>query len=210
MIKVCIPHCRKIKIIGLTGGIGSGKSTVANLFEDMGAYVIDADKIAHDIMDPGMSAYNEVLDAFGYEILNPDKSINRKSLAKIVFNDKSALEQLNSITHKYIFAEIENKINYCIKKHEHEIIILDVPLLFNSDFPFSCDRTIAVVADKAVRIKRTVNRDDCTAAQVEERMKNQLSDERLTELADYIINNSSDLTALHDRVNSVYNDIIKI
>ncbi len=199
-----------IKIIGLTGGIGSGKSTAAKLFKELGAYVIDADKISHEVMEPNMPAYKEVVDVFGNEISNDDKSINRKHLAKLVFNDKSKLELLNGITHKYIFADMQNRIDAYTANHDLGIIILDVPLLFNSDFPISCDKTIAVVADRDVRIKRTVRRDNCTAAQVKERMCSQLSDDELIALADYSIDNSSELSDLKNHVQIVYNQIIDI
>lgn len=200
----------RIKIVGLTGGIGSGKSTVAKIFKEYGSYVVDADKIAHEIMEPNLPAYNEILEFFGDEILYQDGRIKRKALAEIVFKDKSKLEVLNSITHKYIFIEMQRQIDYCIKNHKHNMIILDVPLLFNSDFPIHCDKTVAVVAERNLRIRRTIERDKCTAEKVEERMKNQLSDERLKELADYNIDNSGGLTELYGRVRGVYDDIMKI
>lgn len=200
----------RIKIVGLTGGIGSGKSTVAKIFKEYGSYVVDADKIAHEIMEPNLPAYNEILEFFGDEILYQDGRIKRKALAEIVFKDKSKLEVLNSITHKYIFIEMKRQIDYCIKNHKHNMIILDVPLLFNSDFPIPCDKTVAVVAERNLRIRRTIERDKCTAEKVEERMKNQLSDERLKELADYNIDNSGGLTELYGRVRGVYDDIMKI
>lgn len=199
----------RVIIIGLTGGIGSGKSSASKIFSDLGAYIIDADKISHEVMQKGADAYSEVSEFFGSGILNADKSIDRKALAAIVFSDKSKLDLLNKITHKYIFAEMQRRIDEYRNSYSCGVIILDVPLLFSSDFPIECDKTIAVTAKDKVKIKRVTERDNCTEEQVKERMNNQLSDERMKELADYSIDNSGDFDALQISVKNIYGELIK-
>ena len=116
------------KIIGLTGGIASGKSTVSNILREKGFKVIEADKIARKVVEEGKPAYKEITDFFGDSILNIDKSINRQALGDIVFSNKELLKQLNRITHPKIYAEIRRNIkNLCQK---YETIFVDIPLLF--------------------------------------------------------------------------------
>lgn len=160
-------------------------------------------------MQKDAAAYREVVEFFGSGILNADESIDRKLLAAIVFSDKSKLDLLNKITHKYIFAEMQRRIDEYRNVLGCGVIILDVPLLFGSDFPIKCDKTIAVTAEKKVKIKRVTERDNCTEEQVKERMNNQLGDERIKELADYSVDNSGDFDALQVSVKKIYDELIK-
>ncbi len=180
-----------MKIIGITGGIGAGKSTVSNEFARLGATVIDADKIAKEVLKKNGLAYAEAISAFGNDILLENGEINRKKLAEIVFSDKAKLNRLNEITHKHIFIKMQEEID----RAKTEVVVLDVPLLFSADFAIECDIKIAVLADENVRICRVENRDKVTAEQVKARIKNQLTDEEYREMADIcIINNDFDDT----------------
>ena len=176
-----------MKIIGVTGGIGSGKTTVSSMFASFGAEIVDADEIARAVTKSGGAAYKEIIDAFGEEILLPDGEINRKALGKIVFQDKKSLELLNKITHKYVFEEIKRRIETSLA----QVVVLDVPLLFSSDFPFECDLTVGVIADKEERIKRVEKRDGLSREEILKRIENQISDESLRQKADVIIENNS-------------------
>lgn len=176
-----------MKIIGVTGGIGSGKTTVSAIFKDYGAEIIDADEISRSITKKNTAAYFEIVNSFGAEILLSDGEINRKALAKKVFSDKISLELLNKITHKYVFEEMEKRI----KTSEKEVVVLDVPLLFSSEFPFDCDLTVGVIADLEQRIKRVQIRDGLTREEIIKRIENQISDEELRKKADVIIENNS-------------------
>lgn len=197
-----------MKIIGLTGGIGSGKSTVSAQLSALGAEVIDADLISRKILDLGCDAYNEVVARFGDKILDNTNNIDRQSLADIVFSDKAELEALNSITHKYIFIEMNREIDkYKSYNNNNQIIILDVPLLFSSDFPIRCDKTVAVIADEDVRIRRVQKRDNCTAADVKRRIRNQISNDDLINQADYVIENNSSIEKLKENVESLYSKL---
>lgn len=195
-----------MKIIGLTGGIGSGKSTAAEMFRSFGAYLIDADKISHSILEKDAPGYTEVIAEFGDGILDLDGTIDRKSLAEIVFSDSAKLDILNRITHKHIFNEMQRQINACVSEHKYDIIVLDVPLLFADDFPFKCDKTVAVIADRETKLCRASKRDGTDFEKIARRLDNQLSDETLKGLADYIVNNSADcsLDELKNQICSIY------
>ncbi len=176
-----------MKIVGITGGIGSGKSTVSREFESYGAEIIDADAISRSITLKNGLAYREIVDFFGNDIICSSGEIDRKKLAGIVFSDSEKLEVLNNITHKYIFEEMENRISAC----KNDLVILDVPLLFSSDFKIECDVKIVVVADLEDRISRVIQRDDTDRISVENRINSQLSDEEMKKLADIVIENDS-------------------
>jgi len=199
-----------IKLIGITGGIGSGKSTAAGIFEKLGAYVIDADEISRGILLRGTPAYDETVSAFGEEVLLSDGNIDRKALAGVAFSSKDRLETLNRITHKYIFLEMDKRINACAKEHKYDIILLDVPLLFADDFPFKCFKTIAVTADREVKLQRACVRDGVPREKIEERLSRQMPDEELTMRADYSIDNSGELNSLTEKVSRIYDIIMKL
>ncbi|HIV86333.1 MAG TPA: dephospho-CoA kinase [Candidatus Monoglobus merdigallinarum] len=193
-------------IIGLTGSIGAGKSAVSGIFKSLGAYIIDADKIAHEVTEKGEKAYSEIVEYFGTGILSSDGSIDRKRLGSVVFGDKAKLKMLNSITHKYIFEEIEKRIG----EYTGDVAVLDVPLLFNDDFSIGYDVSVAVLADDDVRIKRVEARDGLSREQVIARMNSQKSQAELAERADYVIENSLDgLGSLREKVKKLYKRIIE-
>lgn len=198
-----------VKIIGLTGGIGSGKSTAAKIFCGFGAYLIDADKISHNILNKNTPAYTETVAEFGNGILDSDGLIDRKALAAIVFSDSAELDALNRITHKYIFDEMRRQIDACVSEHKFNIIVLDVPLLFADDFPFKCDKTVAVIADRETKLCRASERDGTDPEKIARRLDNQLSDEMLKERADYIVSNNADcsLDELKNQIFSIFSEL---
>lgn len=187
-------------IVAITGGIGSGKSLVSKVFAELDAKIIDTDLISRHIMEPDGTAYPHILKEFGEDILENDGRINRKAVAEIVFNNKEKLSVLNSITHKYIFDEVENQI----KTAEKNLICLDVPLLFSCDFPFSYDASIGVIAPLETRIERVIKRDGCTREQVIARINNQISDEEIRNKADFCIINDLDEEKVRNQVLDIY------
>ena len=188
-----------MKIIGITGGTGAGKSSVCDEFKKNGAQIIDADAIARQIVQKGQPAIDEIVAEFGDDVINENGELNRKKTAGIVFSDSKKLDLLNKITHKYIFAEMQKQIDECTAK----ILVLDVPLLFQSDFPFKCDLTVAVVADRDKRIGRIIARDGISRAMAEERVLNQMSDEEYRELADIYFENNGDICRIKEFVKSL-------
>ena len=144
-----------MKIIAVTGGIGSGKSTVSAEFAALGAEVISADAVSHEIMLPGKNAYEAVVKLFGREILDSNDEIDRVRLADIVFSDAEKLNSLNSVTHRLIYEEIQRRID----SSEASTVCLEIPLLFSTKCPISIDASIAVTADKEIRLARVIVRD---------------------------------------------------
>lgn len=194
-----------MKLLGITGGIGAGKSTVTRIFSDLGATCIDADVLAREVLEPGQIGYQKVIEVFGDGILQADGRIDRKGLAKIVFQKKEKLAQLNQITHQEVFKRMEEEI----KRAKTQIVCLDVPLLFTSEFPFHCTKTIAVLAPLSVRMDRVVKRDHSTEEDVLARIQAQLSDNELRNLADYIIINDGSLTDTKKQVQEIYQQVME-
>ncbi len=193
------------KILGITGGIGSGKSLVAKMFEELGATVVDADKIAREILEPNGRAFNNVVDFFGKVILKEDHSIDRKLLASMVFADSEKLNRLNQLTHPAVFEEMKEQI----AKAETDLVCLDVPLLFTCDFPIPCHKTLAVIASDDIRINRVMNRDGCAKEDAEARMKKQLSNEEFQEKADVCLWNNGTIDDIKEKVLEIYYDIME-
>ena len=195
-----------MKILGITGGIGAGKSLVSQLFEKLGATVIDADVIARQVLEKDGGAYGKVVAAFGDGILRPDKTIDRKALAEIVFKEGEKLSLLNGIVHPAVFDAMEEQI----QSAKTDLVCLDVPLLFSCDFPIACDKTLAVLAPKELRIKRVINRDNCTEEQALARMNHQLSDEEFKKRADLVVLNDGDEESLFQKVKEIYVSMTEI
>ena len=182
-----------MKIIGLTGGTGSGKGFVSAYLLENGAYVIDADNIAHKIILKGEPAYNEIVDYFGKGILDKEGNIIRKELGKIVFADSVKLEALNSFTHKYVGLEVLKHIRLAkAQKDKYKFIVYDAPLLIDTDFIHSCDEVWSVYADKDVRLKRIMERDGISHLEAEKRIHSQKDWESYKKLSDVILDNSKD------------------
>jgi len=191
-------------IIGLTGNSGSGKSYVADIFLENGAYIVDADKTAHQILEKNSITYNEILEFFGDEILDTSGNINRKVLGKIVFNDKRKLKKLNEMTHKHITDIIMHKIENA-KQQSYKLIVIDAPLLIETDLHKVCDKVIVVYADENVRLERITERDGIAEIEAFNRIKNQTPFEKLKKYADIVIFNSKNDNSLKHEVE----DIIK-
>lgn len=179
-------------IIGITGGSGTGKSTVSAEFEKRGYFVIDADKVAHRIMDKGTACLGEVTEFFGEEYLNSDGTLNRKKLGAKVFNDASLLEQLNKITHKYIRKEIE------FLTQGKSLAVIDAALLFESGLDDLCEKAVFVSCPADIRIQRIVSRDGVDKDYAVSRINAQKPDEFYRKKCDFeIINDGKQDVALN-------------
>lgn len=173
-----------MKIIGITGKSGAGKTTVTKHFKKYDAEIIDADILAREIVKKGMPALAEIEKE--WEGVVENGSLNRRALAKIVFNDAEELHKLNTITHKYIVEEIKQRI----KKSNAQIFVIDAIALFESGLSDLCDATVCVTADKDVRLKRIMARDNLTKVEAEDRINAQQSDEFYENRADFVILNN--------------------
>ena len=177
-------------IVGLTGGLASGKSTVASMLREFGATVLDADRLAHQQFKKS-SVRQEVVKAFGKEILKRGE-INRRALAQIVFNDATKLRQLEAMIHPAVICEMIQRIEDARKKHHSKIFVIDVPLLFETGLEKYVDATIVVKASRAVQRKRARHL-SLSAQEVKNRIHAQMPLAKKIRLADFIIDNNGDL-----------------
>ncbi len=196
-----------MKIIGLTGNIASGKTEVAKIFKELGAKVIDADKIAREVVEPGEAAWQEVVEEFGGNILNPDGSINRKKLGEIIFNDDKKREQLNRITHPRIMTKLKETIdNY--KKENVKLVIIEAALIVERGGLLKLiDELIVVSADAETQIERIMTRDGLRRDEALSRMESQMPISEKTKHATYIIDNSESLEETRKQVEEVWEKI---
>lgn len=176
-------------VIGLTGSIATGKSTVASMFIDIGIPVIDADRIAREVVEPGEEAYKKVVETFGEEILLEDRSLNRPKLGRIVFSDEEKRNQLNSIVHPAIRKRMLEKRDAYLKNGE-DCVVLDIPLLFESKLEHFVDKIIVVYVDEDVQLKRLLERNQLTKEEALQRIRSQMPVKDKIELADAVIDNN--------------------
>ena len=199
----------KVLIVGLTGGIVSGKSTVARMFRQLGADIIDADNIARAIVQPGEKAWKNIVHYFGKEILKDNQEINRKELARIVFADKEKLEKLNKITHPEIVAIIKNKIEEMRSKDSSDgtICIIEVPLLFEANLEGMMDKIIVVYLNREEQVKRLLIRNSLTQEEAINRIDSQIPLEKKLKKADYVIDNGASLGHTRIQVKQIWQEL---
>jgi len=183
-------------IYGLTGGIGSGKSTISKILKKYGFIIIDADKISRETVKKGSKTLDELTKAFGSDILCSCGRLNRKKLASIAFCDDKAYKTLNKITSSAILTLAKEKI----EKHKGKDIIFEVPLLFESSWDRYCDKTITVCASEKLRTQRVSKRDHISEKQIKERINRQLTDKERKEKADIVIYNNGELDKLEKQL----------
>ena len=183
-------------MIGLSGGIGSGKSTVAGLFAGLGAQVIDADAIVHELQSPGTPMLREIAQAFGPELVRDDGSLDREALGAIVFRDEEARGRLGRIVHPGVRAEMARRLTEALES-DAILIVLDIPLLFegasagaDTRSVFGVDTTLLVWVPRAVQIERTVARDACSPEAAERRVGAQMPIDEKRALSDHVLDNS--------------------
>lgn len=186
-------------IVGLTGSFGSGKTTVAGLFKSSGARIIDADSIAHGLIKPKNPIYKKIINAFGRDILNKNKTINRNKLAKLVFNNKDLLERLNKIMHPEIIRIIREKL----KAAPAGIIILDAPLLIEKGLEKIADKVIVVTISREKQIERIRRKTDLKRQDILKRINAQIPLSHKVRLADFLIDNSGTIEETKKQVMAI-------
>lgn len=195
--------------VGLTGGIGSGKSTVDRLFRAKGAYIIDFDELAHLVEEPNGPAWKGIVENFGREILNTDDTINREKLGDIVFRDREKLKELNSIVHPAVYDEWKREINDIRKEKKDAIIISDIPLLMEVGMQDAADITILVYISPEEQIKRIMKRNGYSRKESEDRLNSQMSIDDKIPYADFVINNEGSIKETKKVVDEVWETLIK-
>lgn len=184
-----------MRVIGLTGGIGTGKSTASEYLRKQGFSIIDADRISREIVEPGTLLLKELEKSFGSGIIKDDGTLDRKALAAIVFSDKEKKSRLDGLMHGHILDEIERKISES-QSGEGRGIIVDAPLLFETGLEKKCDQVWLITADEKLRILRVCERDGMDPEEVRARIQNQMADEEKKERAHRIVDNSGSKEAL--------------
>lgn len=190
-------------IIGLTGGTGTGKTSVSRYFESAGYDVIDYDLITREVYKKGSPCLFEIAEHFGDAILTSDGELNRRALGAIVFADKKSLEKLNSIVYKYIIEHTED----IIENSKDKKLLLDAPTLFEAGLNKKCDRVIGVIAPKELRLERVMQRDNLERERVIDRINSQKDDDFYIKNCDYIINNNGSVSYLEAQALNIIREI---
>lgn len=179
-------------VIGLTGGIASGKSTISAMFTDMGITVIDADIEARLAVEPGEKAYNEIVSHFGKDILEEDRTINRPKLGEIIFNNEEKRMLLNSIVHPAVRERMAQKREKA-EDADEKAVVLDIPLLFESKLTGLVEKIIVVYVDEQTQLGRLMKRNDYSEEEASSRIKSQMPLKDKVGLADAVIDNSGSI-----------------
>lgn len=206
-------------MVGLTGGIGTGKSTVARMLAALGARVIDADAIVHELQAPGTPLLARIAEAFGSAMLRPDGALDRERLGKLVFSDPAARKRLNELVHPAVGVEMVRRLE-AARAAGVPLVVLDIPLLLEGRTARAAQparaatasdlvsEVIVVYAPEAAQIERQVSRDGATAEHAAERVRAQLSIEEKRKLADHVIDNSGTLADTERQVRELYAKLV--
>lgn len=189
-------------IIGLTGSIGTGKSTIANHFKTLQIPVVDADLIARQVVEPGEDAYTVIVETFGEQILQEDETLDRKALGAIVFQDEAKRKQLNDIIHPAIRKEMLKQRDAYVQE-EFPAVVLDIPLLYESKLTDYVEKIIVVSVDSDVQLKRIVERDNSTETEAQQRINSQIPVSKKAEMADATIDNNGTVSESHEQLERI-------
>jgi dephospho-CoA kinase len=203
------------KIVGLTGGIGAGKSTVARMFEELGATVIDADAIVHELQAPGQPLLAEIAAAFGSEVIDPSGALDREALGAIVFRDPEARRRLNALVHPQVGAEVARRL-MAAREAGAALVVLDIPLLFegrragsNGAAGLAFDATVVVWVPEHLQVERQLQRESYGREEAMRRVRSQMPLDEKRELADHVIDNSGSLAHTERQVRSLYRHLTR-
>lgn len=199
----------KALVVGLTGPMGSGKSAVADVFVKNGFKLIDADKIAREVVEKGSETLEKLAKAFGDDVINPDGTLNRKLISKKAFSSVDTTELLNSITHPAIVSLVKKRIAE-FESSGYSKIIYDAPLLFESGTDKLCDKIVCVIAPKEQRTERVKLRDNMAYTDIESRMNAQHDDSFYTKKSDFVIINDSTKASLLNKTHAVLSEVCEV
>jgi dephospho-CoA kinase len=191
-----------VRVLGLTGGIGSGKSLVAEMFRDLGAEVIDADQLAREVVEPGQPALQEIASTFGQEVLLPDGRLDRGALGRIIFTNPAARGKLNAITHPPIRERMEALV--AARQSRPGLLILDIPLLYENDRLRAVEKVVVVWVDADTQEGRLRHRDGLGLEEARQRIAAQIPLGVKRDRADLVIDNSGTLEATRRQVEAIY------
>ncbi len=187
------------RVIGLTGGMGSGKSTVSKFLAELGAVVIDADRIGHELYQPNSKVWQELVHTFGQHIVAPDGTIDRKKLGAIVFSSPEQLKRLNGIVHPPMFDMVKERIEE-YRRWGIQVVVLDAPILFEANWTPLVEEVWVVVADEKNIIRRAMARTGLPEEQIRARIRSQMSNEERIKRAAVVIHNDGTMEELRTKV----------
>jgi len=193
--------------VGLTGGIGSGRSEVCKFFHKWGAFILDADKEAKKIIDKNEKAQQEIIKEFGSDVINIDNKIDKQKLARVAFQDEFHQLNLNSIIHPYVFKKIDDTFDKIKLDNKHKIFIVDAALIYESGADTHMDYVIVVTSLLRYRTERVMSRQNITRDDFMKRVALQWSDGDKEHLADFIIQNNSDLKSLEKKSKNIFESL---
>ena len=194
-------------VIGITGGLGTGKTTAAKAFEALGAKVLDADKIAHETLKKGAPSYRKVVKGFGGEILDDGGEIRRAGLAGLAFRNKRALKRLCDIVHPVVIKKIKTSISLLSKRKNVPAIVIDAPLLIEAGLHTAADYIVVVKTSRATQVKRAMKKTRLSYAEVMKRIRNQMPLSKKIRMADYIVNNEGSMKNVKKATKKIWEDI---
>jgi dephospho-CoA kinase len=197
-----------MKVIGLTGGIGSGKSTVSRFLAELGAVIIDADKVGHEAYKPDTDIWREVIAAFGKQILTPNGDIDRKKLGEIVFGNSEALSRLNQIMHPRMYDIVKTQLEL-YRQQGVDVVVLEAPLLIEAGWSSSVDEIWVTVAPESTVLRRLKKYSGLSEQQSLARIHSQLSSAEREKYADVVINNEGGLDELKSKVKKLWHALIR-
>lgn len=194
--------------VGLTGSIACGKTTVARMFEEKGAFHIDLDQVAHDVEAPGQPAWRQIIDVFGPGILQDDRTIDRTKLGAIVFENKEKIDKLNSIVHPAVFSSWHQRIDEILRVRPDAIILSDNPLLFETGMQSLFDLILLVYISPAEQVDRLMKRNGFSREEAERRIASQMSIDDKVPLADMVINNQETPEETRNTVDRIWGELL--
>lgn len=197
-----------MKIIGLTGGIATGKSIVSSVFRELGAIILDADVIARLVVLPHQPAWEDIVAFFGPQVVNEDESLNRAKIGEIVYNDPGALKELNRFTHPRIMQYYKDELRRIKIEQPDVVVILEVPLLYETNMDKLCQQVVVVYVDRETQIKRLMKRDNMSYADAVKRIDAQMPMEEKVRWADFVIDNRGSIEETKEKATRYYNEIL--
>ncbi|MBP8820054.1 MAG: dephospho-CoA kinase [Syntrophomonadaceae bacterium] len=197
-----------MKMIGLTGGIATGKSIVASVFREMGAIILDADVIARLVVLPHQPAWKDIVEFFGPQVVNEDQSLDRAKIGEIVYNNPNSLKELNRFTHPRIMQYYKDELRRIKTEQPDAIVILEVPLLYETNMDKLCQQVVVVYVDRETQIQRLMKRDNMSYADAVKRVDTQMPMDEKVRRADFVIDNRSSMEETKEKATKYYNEIL--
>jgi dephospho-CoA kinase len=194
--------------VGLTGGIGSGKSTASKFFEKLGAFILDADKEAKNLLEKNEIVQHEVISEFGTDIINTTGKVDKNKLARIAFQDVDHQRRLNSVVHPYIYDLIDKTFDKVLNDGKYAVFIIDAAMIYESGYDIHLDYIIVITAQLKNRMERALARKTLTREEILKRIEFQWPEEEKVEMADFVIHNDGSEKELNDNIKSIIKKLI--